>query len=324
MPKTNNTAPIILITGATGFVGPYLLQALRRSSKLSAAQVVVWGYNQQNHAADPASVDIRNFDEIEGAVRILQPDYVIHMAAQSHVPTSFKNPHLTWDVNVMGSLNLFEAVKTHVPRAGILFISSSEVYGKSFQSGQALDEASLLQPQNPYAASKAAADIMAGQYAAQGLQIIRMRPFNHIGPGQRHEFVVPAFASQIARIEAGQQDPILKVGNLEAQRDFLDVRDVVRAYVIALEKIYTLPAGLALNICSGVPRPISTLIQGLLDLSECHIEISQDPERMRPSDTKLAFGDSSAAARYLGWKAQFPLQQTLLDVLNEWRTKAGR
>jgi GDP-4-dehydro-6-deoxy-D-mannose reductase len=321
LPKTNNTAPIILITGATGFVGPYLLEALRRSAKLSAAQVVVWGYNQQNHAADPASVDIRNFDEVEGAVRTLQPDYVIHMAAQSHVPTSFENPHLTWDVNVMGTLNLFEAVKTHVPRAAVLFVSSSEVYGKSFQSGQALDEASLLQPQNPYAASKAAADIMAGQYAAQGMQVIRVRPFNHIGPGQRHEFVVPAFASQIARIEAGQQDPILKVGNLEAQRDFLDVRDVVRAYLLALEQIESLDPGLILNICSGNPKKISELLQGLLNHTDCDIKIEEDPDRMRPSEIPLAAGDSTAVSACLDWQPRIPLDKTLGEILTYWRNK---
>jgi GDP-4-dehydro-6-deoxy-D-mannose reductase len=322
LPKTNNTAPIILITGATGFVGPYLLQALRRSSKLSAAQVVVWGYNRQNHITDPSSVDIRNFDEVEGAVRTLQPDYVIHMAAQSHVPTSFKNPHLTWDVNVMGSLNLFEAVKTHVPRAGILFVSSSEVYGKSFQSGQALDEASLLQPQNPYAASKAAADIMAGQYAAQGMQVIRVRPFNHIGPGQRSDFVVPAFASQIARIEVGRQEPVIKVGNLEAQRDFTDVRDVVAAYVAVLERVYTLQAGAIFNICSGRPRRIADLLDMLMDLSMCRIDVRRDSGRLRPSDTPVAAGDPAAALRCLEWRPEIDLEQTLQDILNEWRAKA--
>ena len=316
----------ILITGATGFVGSYLVDALNNHPQFAEATLQCWQYgaSEKQTNANALNVDIRNSAAVATSIQNLRPTHVVHLAAQSHVPASFENPRLTWDINVMGTLNLLEAVKKHAPHAGVLYVSSSEVYGKTFQCGHALDETSLLQPQNPYAASKAAADIMAGQYAAQGLRIIRMRPFNHIGPGQRREFVVPAFASQIAQIEAGQQKPILKVGNLEAQRDFLDVRDVVRAYVIALEKIATLPAGLALNICSGVPRPISTLLDGLLDLTKCPIQISHDPERMRPSDTRRAFGDSSAAVRYLGWKPQIPLQQTLREVLNEWRNRAGR
>ena len=162
---------------------------------------------------------------------------------------------------------------------------------------------------------------MAGQYAEHGLRIIRMRPFNHIGVGQRNEFVVPAFAAQIARIEAGLQDPVLMVGNLDAQRDFLDVFDVVAAYVSALERIDSLPTGLALNVCSGVPRKISDMLSGLLQLSEFDIEVKRDPTRMRPSDVPLVVGDCSALSRYLGWKPQVSLKQTLLNVLNEWRDK---
>jgi nucleoside-diphosphate-sugar epimerase len=162
---------------------------------------------------------------------------------------------------------------------------------------------------------------MAGQYAAQGLRVIRMRPFNHIGVGQRSEFVLPAFASQIARIEAGVQEPILQVGNLEAQRDFLDVRDVAGAYVAALEHMDSLPPGLALNVCSGIPRKISTLLQGLLELSPCSIRIEEDQARLRPSDTPVAVGDASASAAYLEWEPRVSLEQTLEDILNEWRAK---
>jgi GDP-4-dehydro-6-deoxy-D-mannose reductase len=314
----------ILLTGATGFVGPCLLEAIRRSEKLSAAEIVVWEYDPEDTSGNnPNNVDIRRSDVVDAAIKALPPDLVVHLAAQSHVPTSFAKPELTWRINVLGTLNLFEALKAHAPDAGVLFIGSSEEYGKSFQCGKPLDETALLQPQNPYAASKAAADIMAGQYAAQGLRVIRMRPFNHIGIGQRSEFVVPAFASQIAKIEAGVQEPILKVGNLEAQRDFLDVRDVVGAYVAALEHMDSLPPGLALNVCSGVARKISEILEGLLSLSDSDIEVTQDLNRMRPSDTPLAVGDASASAEYLEWKPRISLEQTLKEILNEWRAKVG-
>jgi nucleoside-diphosphate-sugar epimerase len=162
---------------------------------------------------------------------------------------------------------------------------------------------------------------MAGQYAAQGMQVIRVRPFNHIGPGQRSDFVVPAFASQIARIEVGRQEPILKVGNLEAQRDFLDVRDVVRAYLLALEQIESLDPGLILNICSGNPKKISELLQGLLNHTDCDIKIEEDPDRMRPSEIPLAAGDSTAVSACLDWQPRIPLDKTLGEILTYWRNK---
>lgn len=313
----------ILLTGATGFVGPCLLTALK-TSKFEYAEIFVWTYDPATATADkPLNIDIRCREFVFTSIEAIRPTHIIHLAAQSHVPTSFKQPESTWDINVMGTLHLFEAVKKYVPNAGILFISSSEVYGKSFQEGHPLDESVLLQPQNPYAASKAAADLMAGQYAAQGLQIIRLRPFNHIGLGQREEFVLSAFAAQIARIEAGQQDPVVLVGNLEAQRDFLDVRDVVRAYVFALEQVFNLPSGLVLNICSGVSHRIGDLLAGLIDQATYPIAVVEDSERLRPSDTPLAVGVATAAQEYLGWQPEITFDETLTAVLSEWRHKVG-
>lgn len=323
MSHLHQPAPTVLITGATGFVGSYLLDALRQSDKYATAQIVTWGYNPRAHSTDPASVDIRNPAEVESAIEALRPDFVVHLAAQSHVPTSFYNPRLTWDINVMGTLNLLEAVKAHAPDAGVLYISSSEVYGSSFKQGECLTESVMLQPQNPYAASKAAADIMAGEYAAHGMRIIRMRPFNHIGPGQGEQFVASAFASQIARIEAGLQPPTLKVGNLEARRDFLDVRDVVRAYVMALEHLATIPCGQVFNICSGSPRPISALLDILLQHSSHSIAFEQDPERLRPSDVPMAAGNSAAIRQHLQWAPTIPLEQTLGELLAAWRLQVG-
>ena len=309
----------ILLTGATGFVGPRLLEGLN-NSLFCNAEILVWTYRHDSTASfDPLNIDIRCRDAVFDSIATIKPTHIIHLAAQSHVPTSFSQPELTWDINVKGSLHLFEAVKKYVPSAGILYISTSEVYGRSFQSGTPVAENSLLQPQNPYAASKAAADLMAGQYAAQGLQIIRLRPFNHIGPGQREEFVAASFAAQVARIEAGQQPPVVSVGNLCAQRDFLDVSDVVQSYISALENLFTLPTGLVLNICSGVPRKIEDLLTVLIRQSTIPISIEVDISRLRPTDTPFAVGDATAAQQYLDWSANITFEQTLQNILNQWR-----
>lgn len=318
-----NNPTNILITGATGFVGSYLVDALSNHPQFAESRVHLWQYAAAKELSDSKAlnVDIRNSEAVAASIQSLRPTHVVHLAAQSHVPTSFENPHLTWDINVMGTLNLLEALKKHAPHAGVLYVSSSEVYGKTFQCGHALDEASLLQPQNPYAASKAAADIMAGQYATQGLKIIRMRPFNHIGPGQSEQFVASAFASQIARIEAGLQQPVLSVGNLEAMRDFLDVRDVVNAYILALEHIEILNPGQVLNICSGNPIKISELLHGLLSHTDCDIKVQEDPARLRPSDIPVAVGDPAAVASCLGWQPGITLDKTLGGILAYWRNK---
>lgn len=311
----------ILLTGATGFVGPCLLTALKMGH-FENVERFIWAYDPDDSSGQNAlNVDIRSREAVFTSIKTLRPTHVIHLASQSHVPTSFVRPELTWDINVMGTLHLLEAVKKYVPDAGVVFISSSEVYGRSFQKGSPLDENSLLQPQNPYAASKAAADLMAAQYASSGLQIIRLRPFNHIGIGQREEFVVSSFAAQVARIETGLQPPVLRVGNLDAQRDFLDVRDVVHAYVLVLEQLFDLPSGLVLNICSGVPRKIVDILSGLIAQATTRITIEIDPQRLRPSDTPLAVGNAAAAQLRLGWHAEIPFEKSLDDILNAWRTR---
>lgn len=314
--------PRILLTGATGFVGPRLLAHLK-SGVFATAEYLVWDYRPQDPKPDPRThIDICSAAAVATSVAAFRPTHIVHLAAQSHVPTSYINPQLTWQVNVMGSLNLFEAVKKHAPKAGIVFISTSEVYGRSFQGGQTLDESALLQPLNPYAASKAAADLMAGQYAAQGLRIVRLRAFNHIGPGQREDFVASAFAAQIARIESDPSlDPVIRTGNLEVQRDFLAVNDVVRAYSLVLGKIFELPFGSIFNICSGVPVKIGDLLAGLLKHARRPISIEIDPARLRPSEMPLVLGSSAAARQILDWKPEAQLLEILPQILEAWRLK---
>lgn len=308
----------ILLTGATGFVGPRLLRSLRE--RFAGASILSWTRHAviANNSAE-RQVDIRSASEVDATVGDFRPTHVVHLAAQSHVPTSFRDPEGTWQVNVMGTLHLLEAVRRHVPEAAVLYVGSSEVYGRSFQIGSPLTETALLQPQNPYAASKAAADIMCGQYAGQGLRTIRMRPFNHIGAGQSEDFVASAFAAQIARIEAGLQEPVLRVGNLDAQRDFLDVEDVVRAYVLALDRPQGLPPGIVLNLCSGTPRRIRDLLDMLLQETHASIKVETDSARMRPSDTPYAVGSAEVAKSCLGWVPRIPLYETVRAVLDDWR-----
>ncbi len=308
----------VLLTGACGFVGrvllPLLLAKGYRVTCISTSESSHQGSN-----ADWVSLDINNGAAVFRVVEQIKPDYVIHLAAQSHVPTSFREPEQTWQTNVMGTLHLLEAVKTHCNKAFFLFVSSSEVYGESFKAAEPLVESVACKPMNPYAASKCAAELAVEQYFRQGLEGVIVRPFNHIGAGQSPEFVTASFAQQIAAIEAGNQEPVLRVGNLDAQRDFLDVRDVCSAYLKLLELPLVKSGQRIFNIASGHPRRIADVLQLLLQQSTCKIIIKEDPERMRPSDIALAAGDSCHLYNATGWRPQYELSATLGELLAYWR-----
>jgi len=319
----------ILVTGANGFVGKYLLSKIQ-SAFGATAQIASWDVLQQLSRVSSCScdqviwsnVDVTNAQKVAIAVQQFLPTHVIHLAAISHVPTSLKQPQKTWDVNVLGTLHLMEAVKKYCPQCLVVYVSSSEIYGSSFKgSQQGLTEDALLQPRNHYAASKAAADLMVGQYVEQGMVAIRLRPFNHVGPGQSEDFVVSSFAAQIARIEQHLQPPVVDVGNLDARRDFLDVTDVVAAYVQVLASVESLPRGLVLNIASGIPRRIGDILDELLQHSTEKIEIRSDPERMRAADIPVAFGVSARAKDCLNWEPRVLWKDTLVSILDYWRTK---
>jgi GDP-4-dehydro-6-deoxy-D-mannose reductase len=308
----------ILLTGAGGFVGSTLLpMLLAKGYRVTCTSTSVPSHKNDN--AEWITLNINDSKAVSRIVKSIKPSHVIHLAAQSHVPTSFSEPEQTWQTNVMGTLHLLEAVKTHCSEAFFLFVSSSEVYGESFKKAVPLKESVEGRPMNPYAASKLAAELAVNQYFKQGLAGVIARPFNHIGPGQSSNFVTASFAQQIAAIEAGKHEPIVKVGNLDAQRDFLDVRDVCLAYLALLE-LHGLPIDKRVfNIASGNPYKIEDVLTMMLGLSSTQIEIEQDSERMRASEIPLALGDCKRIYALTGWQPEHELTFTLTDVLNYWR-----
>jgi GDP-4-dehydro-6-deoxy-D-mannose reductase len=299
----------ILMTGASGFVGQHLQPLLRET--FPGATLLTPGF------------DVTDRDATHAAIRNAMPDACVHLAGIAAIPAARRDPDRAWQVNLHGTLNLAHAVMHAAPNCHFLFVSSADCYGGSFRAGHPLDEAAPLSPMNTYAATKAAADLALGALAAEGLKAIRVRPFNHTGPGQTEDYVIPAFARQIARIEAGLQEPVLHVGALDPARDFLDVRDVCAAYAACLRHLADLPAGTVLNIASGTPRRVGDVLQGLLDTAGLHARIATDTARLRPSDIPLACGDAGRAHALLGWAPAIPWEQTLRDVLNDWRRRVA-
>lgn len=311
----------ILITGANGFVGQILCKILHQAGQhviaLTGASSAAPHYAQQT-----VTCDIRDAAAMEQAIAEVKPTHIVHLAAITNVPLSFKEPVLTWQTNVIGSVNLLQALHNQAPDAFVLFVSSSEVYGASFKQGNALSENSLCQPLNPYAASKLAAEAAFNEYFRQGQPGVIVRPFNHIGAQQSADFVTASFARQIALIEAGQQEPVLKVGNLDACRDFLDVSDVCDAYMklLQLSECHS-DYPRCFNICSGQPRQIRSILDEMLAMSSVDIQVTQDPARMRPSDIPTATGNTQAMRDVTGWVPTTNLKSTLESLMNYWRNQ---
>jgi GDP-4-dehydro-6-deoxy-D-mannose reductase len=312
----------VLITGINGFVGGHLAEHL-----LATEGWELWGLARQLSLALPAlrglvqfvSADLRNPEQLISSLESARPDVIFHCAAQSNVPRSFEDPADTLQSNILAQLNLFQAVLRSHQSPLILIITSNEIYGNVRPEELPLDEDTPLRPVNPYAVSKAAQDLLAYQYhVSHRLRTIRMRPFNHIGPRQSEMFVASAFAAQIARIEAGLQEPLLRVGNLTAERDFTDVRDMVRAYELAARHG---EVGLAYNVGSGRCVSIRWLLDTLLTFSERDIAVEPDPSRARPADVPRVLSESGRFRQHTGWEPQIPLEQTLYDILEYWRNQ---
>lgn len=318
----------LLVTGANGFVGRHLLAALHQRWPTAALHATTQrpadAQCRTAQATHWHGLDIRCTDSVTALLQQLQPTAIIHLAAQSHVPTSFQEPALTWQVNLQGTLNLLEGVKHVSAHSLVLNAGSSDMYGNAFRCGTPVTEQAAFQPLNPYATSKAAADLAVGQHAAsEGLRAIRARPFNHTGPGQRDDFVLTAFATQIARIEAGLQPPILATGNLDAQRDFTDVSDVVSAYIALLELPETAQHGQAYNIASGCSVTIRQLLNMLISLSHSAIEHRLDPARQRPADIHTVQADTTALRKATGWQPTITQGAMLERLLEDCRRRVA-
>jgi GDP-4-dehydro-6-deoxy-D-mannose reductase len=313
----------ILVTGATGFVGRHLMSRLRHAFPDATLLAAERGGAPLCPVADAhLPIDLQQPESLDALVAQAAPDAVVHLAAQAAVGAAFADPVYTWRVNLLGTLALASSVLKRAPEATFLFISSAEIYGLSFRDNDAaLDENAPMRPANPYAASKAACDIALGEMALRGLRCVRMRPSNHTGAGQSDSFVVPAFARQIARIEAGLQEPVMRVGALDRWRDFLDVRDVCDAYVMALRAAPGLPVASVFNIASGNLRRIGDILDALLSRSDAKVEVVEDAARMRPTDVMRTLGNASLARQQLNWAAKVPWDDTLDTVLADWRAR---
>jgi nucleoside-diphosphate-sugar epimerase len=285
----------IWVTGAAGFVGRRLIARL-------AAEHVVSGVDRE--------VEITDAPRIARSVAGARPDAIVHLAALSSPAQSLREPEHAARVNYLGTRAVLEAARREAPAARILLVTSGEVYGSSAPGAAPFREDDPLAPGTPYARSKACADLLGARYARDGLDVVRIRPFNHTGPGQSQHFVAPSFARQVAAIAAGRSEPRLSVGNLASVRDFLDVDDVLDAYQRLLDP--RVPAGVY-NVASGVGRRIGDLLDTLIELSGARCEIEVDTVRVRPTD--CAVGDASRLRAVTGWEPRIPWRETLRRLL---------
>jgi len=305
----------ILVTGSHGFVGTYLTAAFAAGWP----EAIVTGFDARASSSSARVLDLLNQEAVTRCVRETTPDIIVHLAAQSSVVHGEKeNPAATWSVNLTGSLNLALAVATYAPNATLLFVSSAECYGESLRESP-VTEASPLAPLNAYARSKALAERMFSDVLPASAKLIIARPFNHTGVGQREDFVLPSFAGQVARIEAGLQPPQMRVGDIDVQRDFLDVRDVVSAYLALLAAASTLPQRFICNIASGRPLPLRRLAEQLQAMARRPFEIVVDPARLRPTSLPLAYADPERLVEMTGWAPKIPLETTLAELLEAAR-----
>lgn len=307
----------ILVTGATGFAGSHLLERLP-----PGARAIAWA--RPGGHPTPAGgqrdiqwqqVDVLDRAAMKTALRESRPDVVYHLAGAPHVGSSFDNPAAPLESNALGTHYLLSAIADEVPKARVLVVTSAMVYGPSADPHT---EDSPLRPGSPYGLSKLAQDRLAALAAKDGLDAVVARPFNHTGARQVPTFAIPGFAQQIARIEAGLAEPVLRVGNLDAERDLTDVRDVVDAYAVIAARG---DAGAAYNVCSGVAWRIGDLLERLLRRSRVAVRVEQDEARVRPVDLPRLVGDNSRL-RALGWAPRVPIDTMLDDVLEYWRARS--
>ena len=317
--------PRVLVTGVTGFAGSHLVDYLLTRGDCEIHGIWRWRSRTENIEHLTAAqmtlheCDLRDATSTFDTVAKVKPEWIFHLAAQSFVPTSWVAPSESLTTNVLGQVNIFEAVRRLGLKTRIQLACSSEEYGMVFPDEVPIKETNPLRPLSPYAVSKVAQDMLGYQYwMSWKVDSVRTRGFNHEGPRRGPVFVASDFAKQIADIEKGRKAPVLHVGNLEAKRDFTDVRDMVRAYVMALEKC---EPGEVYNICRGRAWSIQEVLDLLLARTKAKIEVKQDPARLRPSDVPILIGDNTKFVKATGWAPTIPFEQTLDDMLEYWRSR---
>ncbi len=315
----------VLITGVTGFAGSHLVDYLLTRNDCEIHGIWRWRSRTENiEHLKPGQItlhecDLRDATSTYDTIAKIRPDWIFHLAAQSFVPTSWVAPSESLQTNIMAQVHIFEAVRRLGLKTRIQLACSSEEYGMVFADEVPIKETNPLRPLSPYAVSKVAQDMLGYQYwMSWKVDSVRTRGFNHEGPRRGPVFVASDFAKQIADIEKGRKAPVLHVGNLEAKRDFTDVRDMVRAYVLALEKC---EPGEVYNICRGQCWTIRETLDMLLAHTKTKIEVKQDPARLRPSDVQILLGDNSKFVKQTGWQPVIPFEQTLSDMLEYWRAR---
>lgn len=302
----------ILVTGAGGFVGGHLVPTLRSQ-----------GHDVVGTALEPQDdflpLDITDAEMIDRVVSEVRPDAVFHLAGQSSVSLSWKEPALTYEVNANGTHYLLDAIHRHRPDCKVHVAASSDEYGKVDPSECPIDESAPLRPVSPYAVSRVAGEWIGRMFHESfGLHVVVTRAFMHIGPGQPASFATADWARQIALAEMGENEPVVSTGNLEIRREFGDVRDVVKAYIAVLEKG---EPGDAYNVATGEAHALGTVLGILLEMAETELEVVVDPQKLRPVDFPVLFGSAAKLERLTGWKPEYRIEDTLRAVLDHWRAR---
>lgn len=310
-----------LIIGAGGFVGSYLIDCLHNEFHMDVYATKLKGTELSHPSAQVYDLDILSKEDLVELLYNIRPDYIFHLAAQSSVSVAWKNPMMTIDVNIKGSVNVMDAVRELYYKPRILVIGSGEEYGHIKEGETPISEETVLRPGNIYAATKACQNMIGSIYAkAYDMEMMLVRAFNHVGPGQAPLFVVSDFCKQTAEIEKGMKEPVIHVGNLSARRDFTDVRDVVRAYALLVMKG---TAGETYNVGSGNAMAIQDILDMIVGMSSADIAVEIDKNKIRPVDVPVIEADITKINRETGWKPVISIEQTIRETLDYWRTKIG-
>ncbi len=296
----------LLVTGPGGFVGHYVQKAITDGH-----------FGDAQWCPTPLGWDIRDAESTNAIVEKIRPDSVLHLAAQSFVPRSFENPRETFEINLIGTLNLLQALQAQKFAGRLLYVSSGDVYGQVPLDCLPVDETRLPEPRNPYAASKVAAEQLCLQWhRATGLDVVIARPFNHIGPGQDRRFVIPTLASQVIAIKQSKQKPLIEAGDIDVTRDFTDVRDIVNGYLALLQRGIS---GTIYPLGSGQERTIRELLKSMCVIAGVDAEVFQDPAKLRPAEQRRMVASHRLINAHTGWQPQIPLEITLNDILHSIR-----